>query len=111
MAPVITSVTATSTSTGFTVTVIGFATSRSMTQAVFTFTPASGVNLQTTSVTIPATSLFATWYTSTASAPFGSQFSYTQPFTVSGGTSAVASVSVVLTNADGNSAPVSGAVH
>ncbi len=111
VAPVITSVTATSTSGGFTVTVVGFATSRSMTQAVFTFTPASGVNLQTTSVTVPATSLFATWYGSSASAPFGSQFSFTQPFTVSGGTAAVASVSVVLTNADGSSAPVSGTVH
>ncbi|MDR3698110.1 MAG: putative Ig domain-containing protein [Candidatus Sulfopaludibacter sp.] len=111
VAPVITSVTAASTSGGFTVTVIGFATSRSMTQAVFTFTPSSGVNLQTTSVTIPATSLFATWYSSSASAPFGSQFSLTQPFTVSGGTSAVASVSVVLTNGDGSSAPVSGTVH
>jgi hypothetical protein len=109
--PVVTSVTATATSTGFTVTVIGFATSRSMTQAVFTFTPASGVNLQTTSVTVPASSLFATWYSSSAAAAFGSQFSFTQPFTVSGGTSAVASVSVVLTNADGSSAPVSGTVH
>jgi hypothetical protein len=109
--PVITSVTATSTSSGFTVTVIGFATSRSMTQAVFTFTPATGVNLQTTSVTVPATSLFSTWYASSSSAPFGSQFSFIQPFTVSGGTAAVASVSVVLTNADGSSAPVSGTVH
>ncbi len=109
--PVITSVTATSTSSGFTVTVIGFATSRSMTQAVFTFTPATGVNLQTTSVTVPAASLFSTWYASSASVPFGSQFSFIQPFTVSGGTAAVASVSVVLTNADGSSAPVSGTVH
>jgi len=111
VAPVASSVTATSTSTGFTVTVIGFATSRTMTQAVFTFTPAAGVSLQTTSVTIPVSSLFSAWWASSAATPFGSQFSFAQSFTVTGGTAAVASVSVVLTNGDGSSTPVSATVH
>lgn len=109
--PVISSVTATSNSTGFTVTVIGFATSRVMTSALFTFAPASGVNLQTTSVTITAGTLFATWYSSSAATPFGSQFSFAQPFTVTGATGAVSSVTVTLTNPDGSSTPVSAAVH
>ena len=111
VAPVITSVTATSNSGGFTVTVVGFATSRSMTQAVFTFTPASGVNLQTTTVTIPAATPFSTWFSSSAAAAFGGQFSFSQPFSVSGASAAVASVSVTLTNGDGTSAPMTATVH
>ncbi len=111
VAPVITSVTATATSGGFTVTVAGYATSRSMTQAVFTFTPASGVNLQTTTVTIPVATIFSTWYASSAAAAFGGQFSFSQPFNVTGTTSAVSSVSVTLTNGDGTSSAVSATVH
>jgi hypothetical protein len=111
VAPAVSAVTATSTSTGFTVTITGYATSRTMTQAVFTFTPAPGVNLQTTTVTIQLGSLFSAWYSSSAAAPFGSQFIYTQPFTVTGGTAAVASVTVTLTNSDGSSTPVTVTVH
>jgi hypothetical protein len=102
--------TATSTGTGFTVTITGFATARKITSAIFTFTPAAGVNLQTTSVTIPVDTLFSAWYSSTASTPFGSQFIYTQPFTVTGGSNAVASVTVTLVNADGSSVAVSATV-
>lgn len=105
-APVLTSVTAASTGSGFTVTIIGYATARSITQATFSFTPSAGASLQTTSVTIPAASLFSGWYASSAATAFGSQFLYTQPFTVSGGTGSVASVSVTLANGDGTSAPV-----
>lgn len=110
-APSITSVTATISGSGFTVTVIGFATTRSITSAVFTFTPASGANLQTTSVTIPVDQIFASWYGSSAAGAYGSQFTYTQPFNVSGGISAIASVSVTLTNPVGTSNAVSATLH
>jgi len=110
LAPVITSVSATATTGGFTVTVVGYATSRQVTQAVFQFTPASGETLSSTSFTVPTTSLFTAWYGSAGSAAYGSQFTFTQPFTVSGSTSAVTSVSVTLSNSLGNSNTVTAAV-
>ncbi|MGA2117882.1 MAG: putative Ig domain-containing protein [Bryobacteraceae bacterium] len=103
LAPVITKVGATTTTGGFTITVVGYATSRQVTQAVFQFTPATGTTLSSTSFTIPTTSLFTAWYASAAAAPFGSQFTFTQPFTVSGSAAAVTSVSVTLSNSLGNS--------
>ncbi len=106
-APVITSVTATRNSTGFTVTVVGYATTRSVTQATFQFTAASGSSLQTTSATIPSDSLFTAWFGSAAAGPFGGQFTLTQPFTVSGSPQTVASVSVTLANAISASSAVS----
>jgi hypothetical protein len=105
-APVITSVTAVSNSSGFTVTVIGFATSRQVTQANFQFAAAPGASLQTASLAIPVTSLFSAWYASAAAALFGSQFSFVQPFTVTGSAQSIASVTVTLTNAQGTSAAV-----
>ena len=110
LAPVITKLSVTATSGGFTVTVVGYATSRQVTQAVMQFTPAAGTTLSTTSFTIPTTSLFATWYGSSAAAPYGSQFTFTQPFTVSGASAAVTSVSVTLSNSQGNSNTVTAAV-
>ncbi len=105
-APTISSVTAATTSTGFSVTVIGFDPTRSITQVTFTFTPAAGSNLTTTTVTVPAQSLFATWFQSSASAPFGSQFNFTIPFTVTGSVSGIASVTVTITNPTGTSTSV-----
>ena len=105
-APTVTSVTAATSTTGFTVTVVGFDPTRSITQATFTFTPAAGSNLQTTTVTVPAQSLFSGWYQSTQSAQYGSQFSFTMPFTVNGSVSGIASVTVTLTNPTGTSTGV-----
>src|ERR1017187_864073 len=83
-APVITSMTATRTSTGFTVTMVGYATSRDVTTANFQFSATSGSNLQTSQLSVTVSSIFAPWYSSAPSAPFGSQFTFTQPFTVTG---------------------------
>ena len=106
-APTITSVTAATNGTGFTVTIDGFDPTRAVTQATFTFTPAAGSTLQTTTVTIPATSLFSAWYGSSASTPFGSQFSFIIPFTVTGNVQGIASVTVTLANPTGTSNSVS----
>jgi hypothetical protein len=106
-APVIRSVTAARSAATFTVTVVGYATDRELTQAVFQFAGASGSNLQTGSVTIPLDQLFAAWYGSAASAQYGTQFTFSQPFTVQGDPTAVVSVSVTLTNKVGSSSPAS----
>lgn len=109
--PVITSVSAAATTGGFTVTIVGYSNTRDMTQGTFTFTAASGVNLQTSTVTVPLSSLFSAWYGSATSAQYGSQFTFTQPFTVSGTGQAVASVAVTLTNSAGTSQSASATVH
>jgi hypothetical protein len=96
-------ITATRTSNGFTVTIVGYSPTRQLTQATFQLTAASGSTLSSSTVTIPVDSLFTAWYQNSASAQYGSQFTYTQPFTISGSPQAVASVSVTLTNSVGTS--------
>jgi hypothetical protein len=112
-APVIVSgtLTAVRNSAGFTVTLTGYATDRELTQAVFQFTAAAGSNLQTTSLTVPIDALFAPYFSGAASTPFGSQFTYTQPFTVTGSTQAVASVTVTLVNKIGQSTPATATLN
>jgi hypothetical protein len=97
------------TSSGFNLAVVGYATSREMVSATVTFTAASGVSLASSSAPVSLTSVFTTWYQSSASAPYGSQFSLTMPFTIANGTSTnpLASVSVQLTNSQGSSTTVS----
>ena len=109
--PVISSVTATRNATGLQVQVAGFSPTRSVTQAVFHFTAAAGGTLQGSDVTIPVDAVFAAWYQSAASSAFGSQFLFTQPFTLQGSAANVASVSVTLSNQLGNSQPVSATVQ
>ena len=103
--PVITSVRATRTSSGFTVLINGFATSKQVTSARVILTAASGQTLAQTDFTINVDSAFATYYRA-ASPDNGSTFSVEIPFTVSPST-AVASVSVTLTNSLGSSSSVS----
>ena len=104
-APVISSITATRNSTGFTVVIVGYASSRDLTQAAFQFTATTGTNLQTSSLTVPIDTIFNPWYASAASAPYGSQFTFTQPFTVQGNPQSVVSVTVTMTSKVGTSAP------
>jgi hypothetical protein len=107
-APTISSVTLATTSTGLSVTVIGFDPTRSITQATFTFNPAAGSTLQTSTFTVTAQSQFNAWFQSSGSAQFGSQFNFTIPFTVTGNVSGIASVTVTLTNPTGTSSGVTG---
>jgi hypothetical protein len=97
--------------TGFTVTLTGYATDRELTQAVFVFTAAPGGNLQTTTLTVPADALFAPYFSGSAVTPFGSQFTYTQPFTVTGSTQSIVSVTVTLVNKIGQSAPATATLN
>ncbi len=106
-APVITNVTVSTISGGIEVDVTGFSNTRDMTSATFTFQAAAGTTLASSTVTITANQLFATWYSSAASAQYGSQFTYAQQFNISGNASGITGVSVTATNSIGTSAAVS----
>jgi hypothetical protein len=84
--------------------VTGYATAREVTQAVFTFTAASGQTLQSSasSLTVDASNLFGTWFVDPQNSQFGSVFVYTQPFTVQGDVNAVIPTSVTLANRVGS---------
>ncbi|HKE21036.1 MAG TPA: putative Ig domain-containing protein [Bryobacteraceae bacterium] len=102
-APVISSITATRNSGGFTVTIIGYSSTRALATANFTF---SGAGLGTTSLSIPVDAIFSPWYQSSTSSQFGSNFTYTQTFTTNS-PQAVTSVTASLVNAVGTSATAS----
>jgi hypothetical protein len=110
-APVIAKVTASRTSGGLEVDVTGFSNTRDMTSATFQFQASAGTSLQTSQVTIQADQLFATWYNDENSQQFGSQFTFTQPFTISGNASGITNVSVTLTNTQGASSAASASVQ
>jgi IPT/TIG domain len=95
-------------SSGFDVVLTGYSDTRDMTTANFTFTAASGTAFSGTSTfAVPVSSAFTTWFDSAAGQQNGSMFLLTVPFTISGPTSVLGSVSVTLTNSVGTSAPQS----
>jgi hypothetical protein len=96
------------TATGFTVVVIGYTPNREITQATFNLTGRNGVQVQPASVT-PAgiADVFRTWFASEASREFGSMFTLTVPFTISGESNAIASISATVSNSVGASTAVS----
>lgn len=99
-APVITNVSFTVSGSTLNVVVTGYATSRQMTQAVFNFSAVTGQTLQAaaSTITVDVSSLFGNWFTNTASSQYGTQFIFTQPFTIQGTASDVVPVSVMLVN-------------
>ncbi len=101
--PVITEVRITRTATGFDVQVTGYATNREVLRGLFRFNASASGGLGTTEQTVTVDSTFNRWYQDAASRPFGSRFTFVQPFTVQGDTAAVASVTVTLSNSVGNS--------
>jgi hypothetical protein len=86
------------------ITVIALSSTRDMTEARFHFTPAKGKSIKTTDVTVPLTPSFQTWYGSVASNAFGTNFTYTQPFTIDGDATDIATVTITLVNSNGPSA-------
>jgi hypothetical protein len=105
--PVISTITASATASGFQVQITAYSNTREVTQAVFQFTPAAGQNLQTTSVTVPLTDAANTWFQSSTADAYGSQFVLTVPFSLAGSSSAIGSVAVELVNTQGTSGSVS----
>jgi len=97
------------TSSGFNVELIANSSPRDLKTATFTFSSAGGAVINgTTTFTVDVTSLMSGWYSGTSSQQYGSQFMLTIPFTYSGTSSAIGSVSVTLTNSVGTSTAVSG---
>ncbi|HUB32731.1 MAG TPA: IPT/TIG domain-containing protein, partial [Bryobacteraceae bacterium] len=99
--------TCTASASGFTFSVGGYSNTRDVSQANFSFQPASGASLGTTQLTIAVTPIFSSWFGGSASAGDGGEFQYTQPFTIQGSLSTIGTVTVTLVNSAGTSAPVS----
>ena len=106
-APVITHVTVTSNGAGgcasgqICLQITGYATSREVTQAVYTFNAVAGQTLQSSagSITVDVGQVFTNWF---AASTIGSQFILNQPFTVQGSPASVIPTSVTLTNRVGS---------
>jgi hypothetical protein len=110
LAPVITSGSlqvTNQTSTGFTVQFDAYSTPRDLSNVTFTFQAASGAQLQGTSFSFPLDG--TSWFSSTQGQDNGGTFSVTVPFTFSGDTSALGSVTVTLSNSVGSSSPATAA--
>jgi hypothetical protein len=92
---------------GFELAITGFSTPRALTVATFRFTAAQGANLETSTVTVNLVTPATSWFQSPTGTSLGGQFRVLMPFTVQGEVTAIQSVSVTLTNAEGTSAPSS----
>jgi hypothetical protein len=110
IAPAIKSVSITNvTSTGFNVQVTAYSTPRDLGNATFTFTAASGTNLNNSSPAPIALSTVAQpYFASSNGLSGGGTFILTVPFTFSGDTSAIGGVAVTLSNSVGTSSSVNG---
>ncbi len=108
--PVISSVTVTPGTSGFSVQVVGLSTTRDLVNATVQFVPTAGNTIQTTQANISLSGAAGTWFGSSQSSAYGGQFTLTLPFSVEGGTAPLSSVSVVLTNSVGSS-PASSAAY
>ena len=99
-APVINGVQVSRSGNSISIAITGFSTAREITQAVFSFSAASGQTLQpgASSITVPVESLFGTWFQDPANAAYGSQFVFTQTFVIQGDATAVIPQSVSLAN-------------
>ncbi len=106
-APVITKLELNRVPGGFELVVTGYSTPRQLTQAVVKLTPTSGSAIATSEFPIALDSVLNSYYGSSASAPFGSQFRLVIPFFVPQGLTGLASASVTLTNPVGSSSAVS----
>ncbi len=83
------------------ISIIGFSNTREIVQAHFHFVPAAGAALESSDFTPTVADTFASWYALPDSLSYGSSFTYTQEFGISGGASQIGSVQVTLTNSVG----------
>jgi hypothetical protein len=98
------------TATGFNVEITALSTQRSLTGGSLTFTLASGVN-NSGSATFSIDNLAAVstaWFQSAQGRTEGGGFKLSIPYTLEGDFNNLSSVQVTLSNARGNSTPVSG---
>jgi hypothetical protein len=101
LAPVISGVELERRANGFNIHITGFSTTRELSEATVTLTPAAGRELQTTRYVVAVTETFRGWFNNAQSLPFGTQFRLTLPF--DGDPAVVQSVRVRLRNSVGES--------
>jgi hypothetical protein len=98
--------------TGFAVELDAYSTPRDLGTAAFSFTAASGARLDgAATFSVPLAQESAAWFASADGRANGSRFHLRVPFTLSGSTTALGTVSVTLGNSAGASSPVSGGVR
>jgi len=100
--PQVKSVVAVRTQEGLRVEVTGYSPERTVQRVDFAFTVRTQAGVETVNLGRSVDSDFQNWYRSTASAAFGSSFKYVQTFLVQGDTTAIESVLVSLSNAQGS---------
>jgi hypothetical protein len=111
--PFISSVSFTDTPGIVTVVITGFSSTRNVAGAAFTFAPSSNATInESNSISQPEVSVsvsfyFEPWYATATSYATGSEFTLTVPFSVTGNSNDIVSVSVTLVNAVGASNPAS----
>jgi hypothetical protein len=97
------------TASGFDVELVANSSPRDLKTATFAFSAAAGTQITGTSTfSIDVTALMTNWYAGAAGQSYGSAFSLTVPFTFSGSSAAISSVTVTLTNSVGTSSAVAG---
>jgi hypothetical protein len=104
--PGITSITLTRTDTVLTVTLHGYANTRTIDHVNFHFTASPGNTLSTQDITVQGAALFAPYYASAISQAYGSTFTYTQDFNLDASAEVVGQVQVTLVNSVGSSISV-----
>jgi Putative Ig domain len=109
LAPVISSVRIINvTASSFTVAVVASSTPRDLATASLIFSPAPGAQLNATNFPGISLSGAGAWFGGSSGQNAGAAFNIQIPFTFSGQTNAIGSVSVTLANSIGSSAPLSG---
>lgn len=103
--------------TGFTIEVTGFTTTRILNSMTVQFTTNSGFVMPTSKFTVNLQQIATVWFESTGSQDFGGEFTISVPFTFQGSlptgqsvVSSIASVSATITNDQGTSAALTTAI-
>ena len=96
------------TTTGLTVELDAYSTTRDLSNATFTFQAASGATLSGTSQNVSLSSAATSWFSASGGLAAGGSFHLSVPFTYNGDPNALSGVSVTLTNSVGTSAAATG---
>ena len=99
------------TATGFTVDIVAVSVTRDLSGVNLTFSPAQGATLNGTSFSYSGSQMStpaSSWFSSQSGLNAGGAFDLQIPFTFSGDTSAISSVSVTLVNSAGTSSAAPG---
>jgi hypothetical protein len=98
------------TANSFSLSLVGYSTTRSLGSLNVTFNPATGFNIGTSQLTIDLSQVSGVWFESSASTSFGGQFQVTMPFILTGPVKtgqtllqSLASVTATVSNSIGTS--------